>query len=422
MAVAMVILMGVALAPGSQAAGSRSVVNPAVGGRSVVSQVAGSRVVGSPAVGSQPAGGSGCSSVPFRRHESGYSYFRIPAVVATTGTTLLAFAEGRTQGGSDSGNIDLVVRRSRDGGCTWGRIVLVADDGSDTIGNPAPVYDSVTRKVLLLATGNGGQMTGRGIAAGRATGASTRRVYQFTSADEGKSWSRKEITRSVKKTGWRWYATGPGHGLQINGGPHRGRLVVTGVHSIGPSGSDLGTEHKYSGTHAIVSDDHGRTWRIGFVDSTYDGRVNTNETAVAQLPGGLLYFNSRDQFGSAPGNRAFSYSGTGGNTLNRRFVAAPGIAAPMVQCSVLGLGSGLYFAGPSSLDGTRSRLTIRGTTDNGAAGRFGSQYMVWNGYAAYSDLVATSATAIGVLYERGRTSPYDEIAFQTIDTANLTPL
>jgi sialidase-1 len=265
-------------------------------------------------------------------------------------------------------------------------------------------------------------MSGRQNGTGRSTAATTRRVYQFTSSDQGMNWTQREITRSVKRKGWRWYATGPGHAIQISRGPYAGRLVVTGVHTRSPRGLDLGIEHKYSGTHSIISDDHGQTWRIGFVDDTYDGRVNTNETAVAQLDDGQLYFNSRDQFGTAPGNRAFGYSRTGGSSLSRRFVSAPLIAAPMVQCSVLGLADRLYFAGPSSLDGTRSRLTLRSTQDHGLSGRFGAQLMIWNRFAAYSDLIALSPSAIGVLYERGTTSPYDEIAFQTVSTGDLISL
>ncbi len=158
------------------------------------------------------------------------------------------------------------------------------------------------------------------------------------------------------------------------------------------------------------------------MDNTYDGWINTNETAVAEMPGGWLYFNARDQGGRSPGHRAFAYSVTGGSSLNGKFVEAPGIAAPAVQCSVLGLNGSLYFAGPSSLDGTRSRLTLRRATDNGASGRFSAQYMVWSGYAAYSDLLTVSPSEIGVLYERGRTSPYDEIAYQTVPISALTKL
>lgn len=50
----------------------------------------------------------------------GYSCFRIPAVVRTNQGTLLAFAEGRHATCGDAGDIDIVMKRSTDGGRTWG--------------------------------------------------------------------------------------------------------------------------------------------------------------------------------------------------------------------------------------------------------------------------------------------------------------
>lgn len=60
------------------------------------------------------------TSVPYVSGRDGYAAYRIPAVVRTPRGTLLAFAEGRRDGPGDTGDIDLVVRRSADGGRTWG--------------------------------------------------------------------------------------------------------------------------------------------------------------------------------------------------------------------------------------------------------------------------------------------------------------
>ena len=48
---------------------------------------------------------------------------------------LLAFAEARRDGVGDAGNIDLVVRRSKDGGKSWGEMQVVWDDGGNCCGN-----------------------------------------------------------------------------------------------------------------------------------------------------------------------------------------------------------------------------------------------------------------------------------------------
>ena len=47
----------------------------------------------------------------------------------------------------------------------------------------------------------------------------------------------------------------------------------------------------------MVSDDHGKTWKLGAVDDSYDDGLNANETTVVELEDGTLYFNTRDQNG-----------------------------------------------------------------------------------------------------------------------------
>ena len=51
--------------------------------------------------------------------QEGYDTYRIPSLIKTGTGVLLAFCEGRTSGGGDSGDIDLLMRRSTDSGRTW---------------------------------------------------------------------------------------------------------------------------------------------------------------------------------------------------------------------------------------------------------------------------------------------------------------
>src|SRR5215472_8217797 len=92
----------------------------------------------------------------FRAGEGGYHTYRIPALLTTPKGTLLAFCEGRKNSAEDSGDIDVLLRRSFDGGKTWGPVQIVADAGEDTIGNPTPVVERQTGAVLLLLTRNPG--------------------------------------------------------------------------------------------------------------------------------------------------------------------------------------------------------------------------------------------------------------------------
>ncbi len=223
---------------------------------------------------------------------------RIPAVVTTRtpttpvttpAPTLLAFCEGRVDSAADHGHIDIVLKRSTDGGRTWGPLQAVARNGNDLAGNPAPVVLD-TGRILLVHVAAAGA-TEDAILRGRVKPADGRRVWVQHSDDDGVTWSApKEITGQVKKAGWRWYATAPGHAVQLG----TGRVVVPGNHTLPPTGTDTGTETKYNSGHCLLSDDRGETWSLGYVDENTDGHVNANETTAAELPDGRVYFNTRN--------------------------------------------------------------------------------------------------------------------------------
>ena len=83
-----------------------------------------------------------------------YHTFRIPSLLATPAGSLLAFCEGRRNGGSDSGDIDILLRRSTDGGRTWSELQTVWADPGNTCGNPCPVVDRESGVISLLITHN----------------------------------------------------------------------------------------------------------------------------------------------------------------------------------------------------------------------------------------------------------------------------
>src|SRR3954463_14693810 len=156
------------------------------------------------------------ATVPFRAGREGHASYRIPAVVATARGTLLAFCEGRVDSARDHGHIEIVLKRSADGGRTWGPLQVAASNGSDLAGNPAPVVLD-TGRVLLVHVRSAATAAEDLIVRGEAGEADGRRVWVQHSDDDGVSWSApKEITRQVKRAGWRWYATTPGHGIQLS--------------------------------------------------------------------------------------------------------------------------------------------------------------------------------------------------------------
>ncbi|MGW5650326.1 sialidase family protein [Streptomyces humi] len=354
------------------------------------------------------------ASIPFRAGTEGYASFRIPAVVVSRAGTVLAFCEGRVDSAADHGHIDIVLKRSGDGGRTWGALQVAASNGTDLAGNPAPVVLDSGR-ILLVHVRSAASATEDAILRGQVSDADGRRVWVQHSDDDGLTWSAPtEITRSVKKAGWRWYATTPGHALQLRSG----RVVVAANHTVPPAGTDDGTEGRYNSGHCLLSDDRGETWYLGYLDENTDGYVNVNETTAAELPDGRVYFNTRND-SPAPGNRADAHSADGGRTLVKPFRPQAGIGAPVCEAAVLQLRDPdlLLYSGPAD-PGARALMTIRVSTDGGTTWR--SAYPVDGLPAAYSDLTRVDAETVGLLYETGDFSAYTTITFRRVPVNRLT--
>jgi len=354
------------------------------------------------------------TTVPFRAGREGYASFRIPAVVRTAAGTLLAFCEGRVDSARDWGHIDIVVKRSTDGGQSWGPLKVAADNGTGLAGNPAPVVLD-TGRILLVHVRSAASASEDLILRGKVSDADGRRVWVQHSDDDGVTWSApKDITAQVKKAGWRWYATTPGHAIQLG----TGRVVVPANHSLPPTGTDVGNEGKYNSGHCLLSDDRGATWSIGYLDENTDGYVNVNETTAAELPDGRVYFNTRNDSPS-PGNRADAHSEDGGRTLKVPFRPQAGLAGPVCEGSLLQLRDPdvLIFSGPALPDG-RALMTIRASADGGRTWR--PVHTADGLPAAYSDLVRIDASTVGLLYETGDFGAYERIAFRQVPVTRLT--
>ena len=279
--------------------------------------------------------------------QDGYHTYRIPAAIVAPKGTLLAFAEGRRKGRSDTGDIDLVLRRSSDGGATWGPLQVVWDDGANTCGNPCPVVDRDTGTVWLLMTRNAGEDLESKIIDG--TSKETRTVWVCRSTDDGATWSAPvEITGSVKRPSWTWVATGPGVGIQMK----NGRLVVPADHV------ESGT--KKGGSHVFWSGDHGATWTLGGTAGS-----GVNECQVVERADGSLLMNMRN-WHSPSRERAVASSADGGATWSElRHDAA--LIEPVCQASVLRLSwepSRILFSNPADRK-NRVRMTIRLSRDEG---------------------------------------------------------
>jgi sialidase-1 len=337
-----------------------------------------------------------------------YHTYRIPALVVSTRGTLLAFAEGRKGGRGDAGDVDLILKRSADQGRTWQLVQKVWDDGPNTCGNPCPVLDQNTGIIWLLLTWNRGDDVESKIIAQESR--DTRHVFVTSSSDDGVTWSTpREITSDVKRTNWTWYATGPGAGIQIEHGWQKGRLLVPCDHI------EAGTKLYYS--HIIYSDDHGQTWKLG--GSTPQDRVN--ECEVVELTGSRLLLNMRNYVPSER-TRQQAVSADGGLTWSdQRHV--PELIEPICQASIRrhswpasdrrGV---ILFANPASTK--RERLTLRASFDEGQT--WPVSRLLDPRPSAYSCLVKMPDGSIGILYEAGAESPYENLVFARVTLEWLT--
>jgi sialidase-1 len=335
-----------------------------------------------------------------------YHTYRIPAIIVTTNGTVLAFCEGRKNSRSDTGKIDLLLKRSTDGGKTWGTKQIIRSDGDNVCGNPAPVVDETTGAVWLLMTWNLGADGEREISNG--TSKNTRRAFVTHSADDGVTWAKpEEITASVKKPDWRWYATGPVNAIQLTRGAHKGRLVIPCNHTeLNDSAQPV------SRAHVIYSDDHGATWQLGGSEDEL-----TNESTVVERTDGLLLHNMRSYH--KKNRRAVATSNDGGTTWSR-VTLDDALIEPVCQGSIFryswpqnGGRSRILFSNPASTK--RENLTIRVSYDEGATWKVSK--VLFPGPSAYSCLAVLPDKSIACLFECGEKSAYEKISLAHIPLA-----
>lgn len=337
--------------------------------------------------------------------EGGYHTYRIPSLcVATTGT-LLAFCEGRKHGRGDAGEIDIQLRRSNDGGRTWGEPRVIVCAPGMTSGNPCPVVDRTTGVIWLpfcrnLADGDEALIT---------QGKAPRTVWLTRSEDDGVTWAPPvEITASVKRPEWTWYATGPGHGIQLVDG----RLLIPCDHMVGVH---LDRRRDPYHAHVIYSDDHGATWQIGGIVD--DG---TNECALAELSDGSVYINCRSYRNER--RRAVAWSHDRGDHWSA-VTHDDALVEPVCQGSLIavppraGDAALVLFANPASPE-ARTSMTVRASGDD--CRTWSQGLLLHAGPSAYSDLAVTHDGTVCCLYERGDADPYAMLMLARFDVADVT--
>ena len=169
----------------------------------------------------------------------------------------------------------------------------------------------------------------------------TNYLWMSYSDDDGKTWSApKDITYGIRKDWMHFLGTGPGTGIALHSGPHKGRLVIpayttNNVSYLGGSQS----------SRVIYSDDHGETWHAG--EAVNDNRPVGNQTihsstmnnpsaqntesTVVQLNNGDLKLFMR----GLTGDLQVATSHDGGATWDKEIKRYPQVKDVYVQMSAI---------------------------------------------------------------------------------------
>ncbi|QZT37992.1 glycoside hydrolase [Halosquirtibacter xylanolyticus] len=337
------------------------------------------------------------STTVFYSGEEGYHSYRIPAIIKTQDGDLLAFAEGRKNRRGDVGDIDLVYKRSTNNGQSWSKMKVIVDNNDGVAGNPSPVVIDKNGKIVLLFVIQAVNTHQKAIRQGIPPKGG-RTPYIIISEDHGKQWSKpRSLEKSCDKKIWGWYATGPGHGIEIKKGKYKGRIVIPANHNLITTTQKDPINPGFS-AHLIYSDDQGDTWKIGAIDeeSSKSRYMNPNETMLTELANGDLYINSRNCLGATVCKRADAWSCDGGEHFTTKsFTPNLYLQTPNCQGSIISYGDTIIFSGPYELN--RKDLTLWASYDKGH--HWTKKKCIHKGNAAYSDLVKISSTELGVLYE-----------------------
>ena len=335
--------------------------------------------------------------------QDGIFEYRIPVLLTSNKGTLLAFCDARVEKeGDPPNNIDLALKRSSDGGKTWGPLQLLVDAGEGAVADSCGLVDRETGTIWVFSI-----YCPKGIGSANAKAGLTGDTFIYwavKSDDDGETWSEPvDITAMVKKPEWRAGSPGPGTGIQTRAG----RLIIPRYYT---------PDDGRSVVFLSYSDDHGKTWEIG---GEARGPWSTNETHVVELDDGSLLLNMR---GATGNHRKIARSTDGGMTWSE-MTEDPALIEPRCQGSLIVHTDGLHypqsrlvFLNPASLE--RNKMTARLSYDEGKTWPISKQ--LYPGPSAYSSLTVLQDLTIGCLYERGDEGPYEKITFARFNLEWLT--
>ena len=338
----------------------------------------------------------------FAAGQDGYPMVRIPSVVTTAAGTVLAFAEGR-QSLSDHAQNDIILKRSEDGGRSWGAVEAVASEGRDSLNDPSAVVDRRSGRIVLhytrFAEGFHSDSAPPGYDDPRSS-----RNFVVRSDDDGHTWSEPcEITRAVKRPNVAAAVVTCGLGIQLRREPYANRLVHAAY------------DFPQANSYVCYSDDGGATWTMGGV-GPFSGEDPTVEPQVVELADGVVMMNARTKTKC----RRVGLSRDGGATFGQMHpvpaLIDPGCEGSILRCSdpLDGARSRILFSNAAS-ETERINGTVRLSYDEGQSWPVAKP--IYEQGFAYSCLTVLPDRTIGCLFEK---DDYSQIVLARFSLGWLT--
>lgn len=342
-------------------------------------------------------------TVVFKGGDFGSKFYRIPAIVTAKDGSLVAVADKRIETNADLPNpIDVVARRSTDGGKTWSDYIVVAEhDSIGGVGDAALVVDQKSGDILAIYSHGNGLWQD-----------SPAHITVNRSRDNGITWGdtlniNPQILTTdslgpqpIKTTAA--FATS-GRALQLKDGRIMFALVTRRA-----------GEPKFK-IYAVYSDDGGHTWEVSKQPATMDG----DESKIVELNDGTLIMSVRNRYRDKymDNHRIFTYSTDRGETWSEPVAAD--LIDPACNGDIITYGNGeiVIQTLPDSPD-KRENVSIFISRDNGKT--FPEKQLVYEGPGAYSSITVLPNGDLGVLTEEGHVEGEGyELWFTTFDAEQL---
>jgi len=338
----------------------------------------------------------------FEAGENKIPYFRIPTIERSNKGTLLAFAEGRYLDDDHARN-DIVLKRSEDGGKTWGKLQMIHSDKELVMVNPSPVTLSSGRILLMYETFPHGYHARNGKhkhvsykMMDDGFGMRTQKLLMRASDDDGKTWSKPiELQKTTRKHKGIIQSGSPANGIQLKRGKHKGRILLPLFLC-----KKLDAKRRDILNAVLYSDNEGRSWKLSkYVPKDTAG--SCNEALISETDEGHIVMNARS---GSKNPRAISRSTDGGITWSP-FSLSKDLINRRCNCGLLKFsyvnegenGKSLTFFSYNNSTKQRANGYLAMSPDNGKT--WPTKISIVPGYFGYSQLVKIDPDNVGVIYE-----------------------